>query len=368
MQRCRFLNIITAFSHALRASFRCLPLRQTVLFYSIRADGRLLDNAASVYNALDTKKRIFAKRLPHTETVKLKQYYLLLTSKVIVTDDYIRYLRSVRLRPGQRLIQIWHAGGYMKKFGLDAPSRLTREEEIATHAQYDAVIVSSEGSCPCFASAMGLVVARFLPLGLPRTDALLSAQKREEEHRDFFGRHPGLTGNKIYLYCPTFRERDGVKVDFDPSLDWDALNNTLRDDEAFVVHRHPVMKQPFFTEDYTHISDLSDESMNTLLCVCDVIVTDYSSVVLDATLLDIPPVFYCPDLGSYERDFYFDFSAEVPGEIITHGSGLIEAIRRALEAPQTDKIKKFRRDQMGSCDGKSTERVVSLIKDYLNGR
>ena len=362
------MKIIKIFTHALRAFFRLLPLRRRVLFYSIRADGRLLDNAKSVFDALDEKKCVFAKRLPHTELDKLRQYYLLLTSKVIVTDDYIRYLRSVHLRPGQRLIQIWHAGGYMKKFGLDAPSRLTREEEIATHSQYDAVIVSSEGSCACFASAMGLDVDRFLPLGIPRTDALLSAETCELARREFLEHYPNLSGKKIYVYCPTFREKDGTKIEFDPTLNWASLDSALGDDEAFIIHRHPVMKEPFFADAYAHIKDLSNASMNTLLCSADVLITDYSSVVLDALLLDIPPVFYCPDLDSYERDFYFDFNEELPGEIVTRGDGLIEAIRRAQRAPKTDKIKKFRRDQMGSCDGKSTQRVVALIKDYLNER
>jgi len=362
------LKFVKTVGHVIRLSFRYLPLRRRVLFYTVRADGRLLDNAESVYNALDEKKLIFAQRLPHTEAKKLWQYYLLLTSKVIVTDDYIRYLRSVRLRPRQKLIQIWHAGGYMKKFGLDAPSRLTPEEEKATHSQYDAVIVSSEGSRACFSSAMGVDVGRFLPLGLPRTDALLSAEKKNDARVDFLKRFPELSGKRLYVYCPTFREKDGKKVEFDPLLDWDALDNALNDNEMLVVHRHPVMKNPFFEGSYRHIVDLSAESMNALLCAADVLITDYSSVVLDALLLDIPPVFYCPDMNTYERDFYFSFPQDLPGDTVTQGEMLVDAARRALLAPQTEKMKKFRRDHMGACDGKSTERVVSLIKDYLNGR
>ena len=362
------LKFVKAAGRAVRSSFRYLPLRRRVLFYTVRADGRLLDNAESVYGALDEKKLIFAQRLPHTEAKKLLQYYLLLTSKVIVTDDYIRYLRTVRLRPRQKLIQIWHAGGYMKKFGLDAPSSLTPEEERATHSQYDAVIVSSEGSRACFSSAMGLEIDRILPLGLPRTDMLLSAEKKEKARADFYKRFPGLTGRRLYVYCPTFREKDGKRIDFDPLLDWDAIENSLRDDETLVVHRHPVMKNPFFVGSYAHIVDLSAESMNTLLCAADVLITDYSSVVLDALLLDIPPVFYCPDLNTYERDFYFSFPRELPGDTLTRGELLVEAIRRTLENPPSEKMKNFRRDHMGACDGSSTKRVVSLIRDYLNGR
>ena len=64
-----------------------LPLRDTVLFFTIRADGRLLDNAKAVYDAYDGKKVIFAHMLPHSNKIKPLAYYYLLTSRVIVTDD-----------------------------------------------------------------------------------------------------------------------------------------------------------------------------------------------------------------------------------------------------------------------------------------
>jgi CDP-ribitol ribitolphosphotransferase len=354
-----------AAANAVRSFFRYMPLRRRVLFYSVRADDKLLDNAKSVYNAFDGKKQIFAKKLPHADAVKLRQYYLLLTSKVIVTDDYIRYLRTVRLRTRQKLVQIWHAGGHMKKFGLDAPSPLTDSEERATHSQYDAVIVSSESSRAAFASAMGVNVSKILPLGLPRTDAFLSGEKRNNAREAFFEKHPKLSGKKIYLYCPTFREENAVKIDFEPPIDWDLLDGSLGGGEAFVIHRHPMMKNPFYKDEYERIHDLSNEPMNLLLCAADVIITDYSSVVLDALLLDIPPVFFCPDLHSYERDFYFDFPNELPGETLTGSETLLEAVRRAAESPLTEKMKNFRREHMGSCDGKSTQRVVSLIKGYV---
>ena len=88
-------KIFNFLNHAWCALCRLLPIRNRVLFYTIRANGRLLDNAKAVYDALDADKVIFAHMLPHSVKIKPLVYYYLLTSKVIVTDDYLRYMRAV---------------------------------------------------------------------------------------------------------------------------------------------------------------------------------------------------------------------------------------------------------------------------------
>lgn len=114
----------------LRAVFSRLPIRNHVFFYTIRADGKLLENSKCVYDALeDVEKVVVARMLPHPVLLKPKIYYHLLTSRVIVTDDYLRYLRHTQLREGQKVVQIWHACGAFKRFGLDAPSLLSPQEE-----------------------------------------------------------------------------------------------------------------------------------------------------------------------------------------------------------------------------------------------
>ncbi len=358
-------KLIKKFSHLLRAFFGYLPIKKRVLFYSIRATDSLLENAACVYNALDCKKLICAHKLPHSSLVKLKHYYYLQTSKVIVTDDYLRYLRSIKLRDKQKVVQVWHAGGHFKKFGLDADTKLTHDEEISTHSQYDAVIVSSEESRAAFASGMGIDIERILPLGIPRTDNLLLPDFVSAECRDFFRKYPQFEGKKIYIYCPTFREKDGERVHFNSQIDWNALDKELEDDEVFLIHRHPMIDDVFSVGSCSRIFDLSDCLTTMLLCVCDIVITDYSSVVIDASIMDKPSVFYCPDADSYERDFYLSFPSDLPGEMFKDSGSLLTCVRSTVTSPLPEKIKKFRRSQAEACDGKSTQRVVSLIESYL---
>lgn len=347
--------------------FSRLPLKNRALFYTIRAEGTLLENSKTVYDALDADKLICAHAIPHSIKLKPIIYYHLLTNKVIVTDDYNRYLRSIKLRPEQKVIQIWHAGGAFKRFGLDAPSILTRHEEIDTHSQYDAVIVTSEYCRQFYAHAFGIGIDKVLPLGMPRTDSILSEKSISDLRRNIYAKHPELKGKKVLSYFPTFRELNGKRYAYDPQIDWDKLNNSLRDDEVFVIHKHPVMPENFLGDSkYDKIKDFSKDKTSELSAISSVIITDYSSVIFDTSLLNLPTVFYCPDFDMYERDFYVRYPEDLPGPVVYDDDELISALHDAIDKPDTERLKEFRHKFMGACDGKSSKRVVELIKSYLN--
>lgn len=343
--------------------FGHMPIKNRVLFFSIRANGKLLDNAKAVYDALDADKVIFAHMLPHSMKLKPKIFYYLLTSRVIVTDDYCRYMRTIKLREGQKLFQIWHACGAFKHFGLDAPSKLSKREEIATHSQYTAVAVTAENCKKAYARAFGISEEKCLPIGLPRTDIILA--NSEKMKSEIFEKYPELKDKTVYLFCPTFREKNGGRIKYETGIDWADFSAKLNDDEVLVIRRHPIMDYSLTDKDYPNIIDLSTESTLALTAACSVMITDYSSVIYDACLLDVPMVFYCPDIKEYERGFYLKFPDDLPGETVTKAENLLDALRRAKENPPVERIQKFRNGQMSACDGHSTERAVELIKSWL---
>ncbi len=346
--------------------YRRKPLQNRVFFYTIRANDSLLENIDFVYQNCNSEKVVFAKMLPHSfkQIAQVRKY--MLTSKVIVTDDYMKYLREVRLRDGQKVVQLWHAGGAFKRFGLDAPSRLTRLEEYKTHSQYSDVCVTSEYVRQFYAHAFGIDMDVVKAIGSPRTDAILDSEKVKEKKDTICSRHPLLKNKKVYVYFPTFRECEGAPMALDTKIDWAKLNEDLADDEVFVVSRHPVMKDEFFKGSfYSRVKDYTSDPTPELLAVADVVITDYSSIIFDASLMDKAMLFYCPDYGNYERDFYLDYDNDLPGEIISDFSELLPALRRADEVSSKDVIAAFREKEMGACDGHSTQRIVKLVEDYL---
>ncbi len=359
LERCNLL---------LRALFSRMPVRNRVFFYTIRADGRLLENSRCVYDALEGVERVVvAKMLPHPVWIKPKIYYYLLTSRVIVTDDYLRYLRHTTLREEQKVVQIWHACGAFKRFGLDAPSLLSPQEERRTHSQYAAVCVSAEQVRPFYAQAFGIPQERVQALGTPRTDRLLDEPARRAQREALFRRRPELQGKRLYLYAPTFRERDGRPCFYDPQLDWEALDNALEEDEVLIIRRHPIMKEPFWSgKTFRHILDCTDEPTPALLTAASLLVTDYSSVIFDAILCGVPLVFYCPDFSSYERDFYLAYPQDLPGPVVYRGEELLPAMRAVCQTPPLEALESFRSMQLGACDGHASERVAGLVRSYLD--
>ena len=175
--------------------------------------------------------------------------------------------------------------------------------------------VSSEQVRPFYAQAFGIDIARVLPLGTPRTDALLRDQTRSALREELLTRRPEMRGKRIYLYTPTFREQNGKPCAYDPQINWEALDDALADDELFVIRRHPIMKESFLGgQSFRHIVDATREPTQALLTVASLVVTDYSSVIYDALLCGLPLVFYCPDLNAYERDFTFPIRRICPAQ------------------------------------------------------
>jgi len=348
-----------------QAVIRLMPIQKKVLFVSVRGN-KLLENAKAVYDAYDGKKAVFAKMYPHSAKDKLKLYRHLFTSKVIVTDDYLKYFRMFELKPQQRVIQIWHACGAFKKFGLDYPSAEINKER-KTHAQYDVVAVSSEAVRDKYAKAFGISIDKVKALGVPRTDPLSDPAYIASEKKAFYKKYPKLSGKKILLYAPTFREEGTKRVRLQTGLDWQAVSEKLGDEAVLIIKNHPVMKYDLLDGAlYGNIINMPKENTSRLMIVCDVMVTDYSSVIFEAALLNKPTIFYCPDFDHYERDFYLNFPEDLYGEFAVNQEEFFKAVDKSLQAPDMDRLEIFKKTYMGSCDGHSAERIAEIIRENLN--
>ncbi len=341
-------------------------LKNRVLFYSTLEKGGYCNNLDAVYDAYEGEKLLFRKSYPHSlfDVACLREY--ILTSRVIVTDCEIEYLRGIRLRKEQKVIQLWHKNGAFRRFGLDKHTDVSPFTEYKTHSQYSDVAVTGEHVRQFYTHAFGVDYDVVKALGTPCTDSVLNKAENEARREIIRNKHPLLKNRRIYVYFPTFRESEGELADLDPKIDWAELNKNLADDEIFVISRHPLSSQELLKgKFYSRVKDYTKDPTNELLSLADVVITDFSSIIFDASLLGKPMVFYCSDLGEFEPDFYLDYEKELPGEIVKASEGLLTAIRRADGVSTPERVDAFRRKYMEGCDGKSTERIIKLIRKYL---
>lgn len=256
---------------------------------------------------------------------------------VVVTHgfgDVNRYAVS-----GAFVVQLWH-GIPLKRIGVDSPETLRVPGVVAATPAAGAVRgllrsmyrgaarrirvipAASHLVRGRLESAFALPDASVPVTGEPRVDVLSrgSAEDRRVRARAAIGRAVprGGLSTRFVLYAPTWR--DGA---VDPAVpttqEWSQIVDVLRHHDAtLLVRSHPLGAgdyTPPFPTDRVHLlgSDLVAD-VTPLLPGLDALVTDYSSLAFDASLVPLPTLFLAPDVEEYarRRGFYGTY-ADVAG-------------------------------------------------------
>ena len=283
----------------------------------------------------------------------IRTAWLLGRSDTVILDDYHPIVYLFKYKKGVKIAQLWHACGAFKTFGY---SRLGKEGaprfDGKAHRCYTHAFVSGDEVRKYYAEAFGVPMERVYATGVPRCDNL----KNDQTKRDKF----------TVLFAPTFRG-NGAKSAHYPydKLDFDRLYEVCKKNNMKVIFKmHPFVKEkPPITENQADLFEDMSESreINELLPRCDLVITDYSSVVYEAALLNKSMLFYTFDLDEYvsSRDFYEPFEAFVPGKIVTEFDGLISALEN--KDFESEKVKTFREKNFISDEKSASSRVIDVL-------
>ena len=111
----------------------------------------------------------------------------------------------------------------------------------------------------------------------------------------------------------------------------------------------------------------SNTEIEQLYHISDALITDYSSVMFDYSLLNKPMIFWVFDYETYvkNRGLNFDFIAEAPGPVIFQQSELSKWIENFNSIPNefSNKIQSFR-NKFGQYD--SGDACEIILKKVLN--
>lgn len=313
----------------------------TVLFTSQRTLERA-ENIKAVYDAYTGPKR-FAQldiRRIHPALYDSR-------TRVMVTDE-------IPAKAPEKCIFIGHGCSCGKYYGLDQRWRYATKQQtnLMTHivctSLKDEVIKST-------AQMFQVPEDRVYPLGMPRTDQYF--WKKKGDGGTF------MAGKKAYLYVPTFRTHE--ELPYFP-VDWQAIDDALGDNEVFVVKRH-MLDGGRLTKDYKHIVEISrDEPSANYLIDADVVITDYSSIIMDAQLLGKPVVLFAKDADRYLsiRGMYRPYPEGYSGRYAQTEADLMRHIRDALGGITFEEFQ-CRFQTCNMCDGSATKRVIRLIERVL---
>ncbi len=289
--------------------------------------------------------------------------YLLATSKYVFLNDNFMPMGSLNFSKDAVITQLWHAEGVFKKFGLhiNQPEDV-RRREIAGASKLSFVVCSSPSVKKLYSEAFGVDENKVLPLGAPRSDQFFVSRDIEKIKEKFFSQYPECRGKKLVLYAPTFRDNEEDDKALLKSIDIEAFNKKLGDEYSLLIRLHPQIHRS--ESDLSGATDVTKwDDVGELTLICDAMITDYSSVCMDAALIGKPLIFYAFDLEKYDcdRSFYFDYESYVPGPVVKSFDELMKEIKNIGSIENKEKLEKFREFNFGNPDGKATQRVVNTI-------
>ncbi|MET9256724.1 CDP-glycerol glycerophosphotransferase family protein [Streptomyces sp. NPDC003717] len=306
-------------------------------------------------------------RVPKTANKRstLRLIYLLATSDTVLMDDYFGLLANLSIAPETKIIQLWHAGSGFKAVGYSRFGRYGSPKLSNAHRKYTYVITGSKHLVPVYAEAFGIEESAVVPTGLPRIDTFLDEGHAQKVKDDFFAAYPQFRGKKIVLFAPTFRGKSigDAHYDYD-RLDFAKLHEVCGDEYVVLFRMHHFIAEapPIPAEYADRLVDFAAyPDTNELLHVTDVLITDYSSVIYEYTLLDKPILFYAYDKDTYSvvRGFHRDYDSVAPGKICT----TFDELLKALQDKDFDlsKVEEFRRDNFDFVDTNSADRVIDWL-------
>ena len=152
-------------------------------------------------------------------------------------------------------------------------------------------------------------------------DLLLSVEHRARQREAILAAYPQLCGRETIVYCPTFRKQPPANEETATQ----ALLNVIDFERFNVVYKpHPVSTQVINDPRVVTIPGSAFDA----LFVADYIISDYSTVIYEAGLLDLPIYLYAYDWNSYreKRGLTIDFENDVPALFTADPRAIADAI------------------------------------------
>lgn len=322
---------------------------------------------------------------------------VVLLSNSISMDFSLRWpdgrFAIVKLSPKRRIIvNLWHGVALKRLLTVANAATQQHTDRVAYRTQerkhYAGLIASSD--IDSYAMA-----AMFYPLnyqqvwltGLPRNDFLTQAEALLPCYiQDSIKQIRHIKQNKkLIVYAPTYRQTSVSETahyyQFEQT-EIDALKCLLQENNAVLGYRPHYFKN---SEQYFNLDQFIDNELifnvsqvvvpeySALARELDVLVTDYSSVYIEALYLSKPVICFGYDIEHYKTQqdgLLYDMELAFPGPVVKHFADVLTALKEKLHANPQD----IQHEQATAMklffkydDAQNSKRVVERIFERLGG-
>lgn len=338
----------------------------------------------------DQQREAQALGLESYRSNSLRAWWLTLRAGVLVLayglGDVVR-----PCAPGAHIVQTWH-GAPLKRIRLDSPVSLGQTPFGKIGAWAFAGLFKAAGRIIGTVPTSSTLVAerfqsawgwpdrkRIAVLGDPRCDVLLRADAAtvRDAARRALARHWNVTElpEHLVLYAPTWRD-GGTGPTFHLRDLTEEARKQLSDADCWLVLRaHPWGSAAGRLDAGADVpvrfaSPVELGDINQVLAAFDVLITDFSAISIDYSLLVRPQIFYAPDLATYisSRGLYEDYEVFTGGRFHDTWADVLTELHQVLTDPEErrrnveqtsaqilERYHEFR-------DGKAAERLVRHVR------
>lgn len=282
-------------------------------------------------------------------------------------------------RPEQVYIQTKHwASITLKKFYLDA-STVQNVPELIENWKYngkimDYIITGSDFDTESCRRGFDFHKDVW-QIGSPRSDALFKEKELKKKIYEFYGIGSDM---HLLLYAPTYRfdktsveyqhESRGVNLDFKSVKV--ALEKRFGGEWCIMLRLHPSVAKEGdkLIKDEFVINSGDYEDSEELSSACDIMISDYSSIMFEPAFVRKPVFLFAVDRKEYidkEYDLLIEYDT-LPFPIAESNDELIQKIERFDQEEYERRLQDFM-DKYGiQEDGHASERAASLIQAIID--
>jgi len=267
------------------------------------------------------------------------RYYRLLASCAYLLNDST-FPQRFQKKSDQLYLNTWH-GVPLKHMGCDVPQRAYAIGDVQRnflHADY-LLFPNPFMQQTMMRSYMldQLYSGTILQESYPRVTIL-----NDKNRRSLLRKHLGIADKKVCCYLPTWRglmtKKQNARQHNDCMRYLSQLDNMLDADTLLYVKLHPYAEKGFQLGAFQHIRPFPPQyETYDFLTSCDMLITDYSSVLFDFAVTGRKIILFAYDYAEYKasRGLYLD-PATFPFPLVQTAEELAEEIRLPKTYDDTD--------------------------------
>ena len=285
--------------------------------------------------------------------------YHLSEARYCIVDGYCIPVSVLNHKKELVIIQLWHALGAIKKFGCQI---LDKEEGqdgkiadmFSMHKNYTYIACSSKETKEIYSKSFKTSSDKIKIVGMPRVDYLKDLENKF--NKSIYEEYPYLKRKKNIVYVPTFRKKQTIKYN-------ELIDSVDKEKYNLIVKLHPLdMNKNNISNAY-----LIDEKYTSydILAIADYIITDYSAIAIEASILNKPIYFYVYDAKKYikRRGLNVNLFKEMKNSTFTNISEIIKLIES--EKYDYNELKRFREKYIETMGFNNTKAIINLMKGKI---